>query len=133
VLRVRTIEEEVARGRLLAATGAEAAAARATEAARSSYDTVPRPAQGPSTVFRRDYLRQTAAAAGVRSAHARLELVAADADAVRDRWRAAAMRSAALERLADRASNEHRRGLLAEEQRTAEEIAAAVRTERVRR
>ena len=127
VLRVRAIEEEVARGSLAQAVADEAEAAAAVARAGQAYDAaVAGSAVGPVAGFLADRTYRAALAADASAAGGRRAVAASGVDTARQAWSAAAMRLSALERLRDRAGEAQRLELLAVDQRTAEETAAAV-------
>lgn len=127
VLRVRGIEEQIARGQVAGALAAEALAVRVTELAAGAYGAAPDPTgQAPVATFLAERLSRTALARGVRDAGARQVAASEVVLGAREDWSAAAMRLTALERLAERAHEARRQELLAGDQRTAEETAAAV-------
>lgn len=131
VLRVRAIEEEVARGRVaVAAAGQNAAGLCRAQAVEAYDDAMPTAGETTPAGFLAERSRRGALAAEVQ--HAVLGVVAADevAAGARQHWSTAAMRLSALERLADRNAEILRRELLAADQRTGEETAAAVLSSR---
>jgi flagellar protein FliJ len=126
VLRVRGIQEEVARGHLAAAVGRRSAAAEAVQAAVRAYEDAPAEPAADGRRFLADRARRTALAAGVASADGAHVEAGTRVDGARAEWSAAAMRLSALERLAERAREAQRLRDLAADQRTAEETSAAV-------
>lgn len=128
VLRVRRIEEERARGDLLAANRALHEAEVELERRLDHYRTVSMP-QGPLSHDR--YLaarnRQDQAAAGVVAAGTARLAAEAERDRLREVWAAAAGRVRALERLDERRRDEHAAAVLREEIVVLDEVAAATR------
>jgi hypothetical protein len=131
VLRVRGIEEQLARGQVAEARAAEAAEVAATAVAASAYHALPE-AVGDGAVagFLADRSRRMGLAHEALSADARRAAATEVVVGTRQQWQLAAMRLAALERLAGRAQEAHRRELLASDQRTADETGTALRAGR---
>ena len=134
VLRIRGIEEDLARGRLAGSVTAHHQASAATADAHTAY-TAASADTGPltSNAFLADRARRTAYAGSVLAASAVQAQAAEAVTASRSQWSEAAMRLAALERLAERAKEARRQRVLAADQRTAEETSAALQTARVAR
>lgn len=128
VLRVRRIEEERARGDLLAANRALAGAEAELERRLDHYRTVSLPG---GALSHDRYLaarnRQDQAAAGVVAAGTARLAAEAERDRLRDIWSAAASRVRALERLDERRRDEHAAEVLREEVVVLDEIASATR------
>lgn len=123
VLRVRQLEEDLARGAVLAAaTGHDLARAR-VEAQLARYDTLPmaREAEAPETFAGRQ-ARAAFAAATVAAARGAAEETAGELARRRTTWRGASMRVAALERLEERQAAEHQRMLRREEERAVDDL-----------
>lgn len=130
LLRVRRIQEEVARARLLADTAEENRLRMGLTRAEDRYaaDGTPAPS-GPRTLA--DFLSERrhgdALAGSVRLASGAVDTAVETTGASRQTWSAAAMRMTALERLEDRAVEADRLQELAAEQRSAEEVGSAGR------
>jgi hypothetical protein len=131
VLRIRGIEEDLARGRLAGSVTAHHQASAATADAHTAY-TAASADTGPLTrsAFLADRARRTAYAGSVFAASAAQTQAAEAVTASRAHWSEAAMRLAALERLAERAKEGRRQQVLAADQRTAEETSAALQSGR---
>jgi hypothetical protein len=133
VLRVRDIEEDLARRRLASAQAAQAQARQAATVARAAYDHGAEVRGGSTAVFLAHQRARTALAAGVRDATARQLTAESASGTAREAHTVAARRLAGLERLTERARLARRTELLAAEQRTAEESAGGVAALRMRR
>jgi flagellar protein FliJ len=126
LLRVRRIEEEIARARLGGAAAAETVAAQQVESAREDYEDRPAvdaDAGLPDFLWGRS--RVEARAASLRHAAVALAGAAHETGVARGHWSESAMRMTAIERLSERAQEAARLARLAADQRTAEEISAA--------
>jgi hypothetical protein len=131
VLRIRGIEEDLARGRLAGTVSAHHQATEVVADARFAY-TAATADTGPlsSHAFLADRERRTAYAGSLLAATAGETQASEAVTASRVDWSEAAMRLAALERLAERAKEARRQRMLAADQRTAEETSAALATGR---
>lgn len=127
VLRVRDIEEGLARRRLAEAVAEQTRASELRAARHEAYDAAPALTGGSCAVFLAGHARGAALARAARAAEGQEREATAAAGVARDAHTAAAVRLAGLERLADRAREARRRKRLAADQRTAEESAAARR------
>jgi len=136
LLRVRRIQEDVARARLIAETSAQEEARRRLLVAEERY-AVPGSLAAVAVQETREFLlerrHRDALAGSVRSAGRGVESAVEATGIARHGWSEAAMRVAALDRLEERAAEAARLEELATEQRTAEEAAAALREDRSRR
>lgn len=107
VLRVRRLQEDLARGELLRANRDLAVATSELAGRNDSYEQVPRPAGLQSAeTFHRTWFRLDAAARAVRAAEAARQARQEEADLRREEWAAASQRVSALERLEERARDE---------------------------
>jgi flagellar FliJ protein len=128
LLRVRRIQEEISRGRLVAETVAERGTRLSLDQAHAQYaepagnglsgdDSEPQSTEG----FVAHQFHRGALAGAVRTALTNVEAAEQITVLARRDWSASALRMAALERLDDRAREAARHELLAAEQRTSEE------------
>lgn len=123
VLRVRRSEEDAARGALLAATAAVTAQERLLAERQEAYAAAMAPkAAASASDFRADQLRRQAYGAAVLEQSQRVEQARAAQDSARGAWSAAAARVGALERLEERAREEHRVAELREDDLIADEL-----------
>lgn len=128
VLRVRRIEEERARGDLLAANRALAEAEAELDRRLEHYRTVSLPAGAlPHDEYVAARSHQDQAAAGVVAAGTARLAAEAERDRLRDVWAAAAARVKALERLDEHRRDEHAADVQREEVLVLDEVAAATR------
>lgn len=107
VLRVRRLQEDLARGELLRANRDLAVATGELAGRNESYEHAPRPAGvQASEAFHRTWFRLDAAARAVLAAEAVRQARQDEADLRREEWTAASQRVSALERLEERARDE---------------------------
>lgn len=107
VLRVRRLQEDLARGELLRANRDLAVATGELAGRNESYGQAPRPTGVQSSdTFHRTWFRLDAAARAVLAAEAARQARQEAADLCRDEWTAASQRVSALERLEERAHDE---------------------------
>jgi flagellar protein FliJ len=128
LLRVRRLQEEISRGRLVAENEAERGTRRELEQAQSRYEApIAEPPAEPRTTqgFVAQQFHRGALAGAVRAAMTRVDTAAQIAVLARHDWSEAARRMAALERLDDRAREAALHELLSAEQRTSEESGTA--------
>ena len=134
LLRVRRLQEDVARARLIAETSAEQEARSLLVAAEERYAGA---GAGAAVQETREFLAERrhreALAGSVRAAGREVESAAESTGIARQGWSEAAMRVAALDRLEERFTEAARLERLAAEQRTAEEASAALRQSRAGR
>jgi flagellar FliJ protein len=126
VLRVRRLQEEIARGALMLANREAATAADAVNARVAEYTDAARPSGAQSyDTFNRMQSRLDNAAAAITIARAeyraRLDVV----DERRTEWAAARQRVAALERLEERRREEHAVEIRRAEDRLVDDLVVA--------
>ena len=133
LMRVRRIQEDVARAQLLTESAAERAAQDALGRAHGRYaapEAEPPADLQEMALFLAERQHRDALAGSVRLARAGADAAAEATGLARDEWSEAAMRMAALERLEERAADAARTERLAAEQRTSEESSSATRADR---
>ena len=119
VLRIRRIQEEAQRGRLLLANLEVASAAEVTERRRSSYaEIVPLSDERPAAAFLAERAHRTASAAAVLHAQGEEQAAGERRLVAQHAWTAAAREVDGVERLVDR-----ERGRALAEQLKAEQLA----------
>lgn len=125
LLRIRRLEEDLAKGALASANAATRAAYARLEDSQATYArTVTPPSSCDVARFRAHLAHTTSAAAMVRGAQRGIEQAEEDAAARRDQVRSARIKSQGLERLVDRVQEAAFAEMLAADQRTAEESRA---------
>lgn len=129
LLRVRRLQEEVARARLIADAAVERRAERALDEAVERYAAPAAEADGDLATpeFLAGRRRRQALAGSVRLAGTTVQEAIEVLDQSRTGWSDAAMRMTALERLEERAAEAARLERLAAEQRTIEDAGSAIR------
>lgn len=125
LLRIRTLEEDLAKGALAKANAATRAAALRLEQTIELYEERVAPPESTDVAdFRRRLAMNASAAAMVRGAERGVVDAHEAADSAREHVKAARVRSQGLERLVERVDSEAFAELLAADQRTAEESMA---------
>ncbi|WP_116115074.1 hypothetical protein [Austwickia chelonae] len=129
LLRIRRLEEDLAKGELAAANARIRAAHERLSTAQESYQReVTPPESCDVNRFRAHLAHSTSAAAMVRGAERGITAAESEADEVRDKVRLARIKSQGLERLVDRVDAAAFAESLAADQRTAEESRAGIYT-----
>ena len=125
LLRIRTLEEDLAKGALAKANAATRAAALRLEQTIELYEERVAPPEATDVAdFRRRLAMNASAAAMVRGAERGVLDAHEAANSAREHVKAARVRSQGLERLVERVDSEAFAELLAADQRTAEESMA---------
>jgi flagellar protein FliJ len=107
VLRIRRLQEDQVRTRLMAANRDVQVARARVEARQSRYDTLPRPmGVHDHDSMERAWFTLDAAAGAIRFAHEEQVIAEQAADAIRIEWVEARRRTEVLERLRERARDE---------------------------
>ena len=130
LLRVRRIQEEVVRARLIADTAEENRVRRGLQRAEERYAAETTPASTrPLNLadFLADRRHDDAMAGSVRRAAGALDDAVETTGMAREEWSVAAMKVTALERLEERAVEAARLEEMVAEQRAAEEVGSAIR------
>mgnify|MGYP001156590386 CR=1 FL=1 len=129
LLRIRRLEEDLAKAALASANEATRAAQVRLESARELYTrTVVPPAEAQLSDFRRHLAMANSAAGMVRGAEHRREEATEAAEEARGKVLVARVKSQGLERLVERVEAARFAEMLAADQRTAEESRAGNRT-----
>ena len=128
VLRVRRLEEDAARARLLDANRALAEARAGRDRAAAHYHALPA-GLGPCSTedLRRSRQRAELAAATLAARQGAVERAAVDVECARQLWTAAVSRVRVLERLDERRREEHRLAGEREETRFLDDIGSRSR------
>ena len=128
VLRIRRIQEEAQRGRLLLANVEVASAAAVTERREASYgELVPLTDERPSTAFLADRAHRAASASAVLYARGEQQAAGERALVAQQAWTAAAREVDGVERLVDRERTRRFTEMLKAEQQATDEAAIARR------
>jgi hypothetical protein len=128
VLRIRRIQEEAQRGRLLLANVEVASAVAVTERRQASYgELAPLSGEGPSSAFLADRAHRTAAASAVLYARGEQQAAGERALVAQQAWTAAAREVDGVERLVDRERTRRFAEMLKVEQQATDEAAIARR------
>ena len=131
VLRIRRIQEEAQRGRLLLANVEVASAAAVTEQRRSSYaEIVPLSDERPAAAFLADRAHRTASASAVLHAEGEEQAAGERKLVAQHAWTAAAREVDGVERLVDRERTRAYAEQLKTEQLATDEAALARRVTR---
>lgn len=127
LLRIRRLEEDMAKAKLAAANLAERAAQAHLEARRETYrqSDLTAAVDVDAAAFLRSRAAGAALGAGIVQAEAGCENAAAATQESRGTMRVARMRTQGLERLVERAAQARFAEMLAADQRTAEESMAS--------
>lgn len=126
LLRIRRLEEDMAKAGLAAANLAERQAHELLEVRRAAYRSHEQQASEASdpSAFLRARMSGSALGAGVIQAEKGCQEAQSETEAARGTMRTARMRTQGLERLVDRAAQARFQEMLAADQRTAEESRA---------
>ncbi len=128
VLRIRRIQEEAQRGRLLLANVEVSSAVAVTERRRSSYaELVPAGGERPSAAFLAERAHHTASASAVLYALGEQEAAGERALVAQQAWTAAAREVDGVERLVERERTRRFAEQLKSEQLATDEAAALAR------
>lgn len=123
VLRVRRMQEDAARGELLAANATTRTQERQLAERSEAYEKSLKPSEIQACAdFLFEQSRRSSFAAAVLEQRGRVREAHAQAALARDAWSQAAARVGALERLDDRQRIEHRTELQKEDQLTTDEL-----------
>ncbi len=129
LLRIRRLEEDLAKAALAAANHAERQAQEGLQASRDNYrQAEPTADEVDPAAFLRHRAAGAALGAGIMQAEQRRDGATQDREQSRATMRTARMRTQGLERLVDRATQARFQEMLAADQRTAEESMAGKRT-----
>lgn len=133
LLRIRKLEEDLAKGELAKANAATRAAYQRLDRSREVYEREVRPPETTDVNGFRAHLAHMNSVAGmVRGAERGIEAAEDEAAAARGVVKAARIKSQGLERLVDKVREAAFTEMLAADQRTAEESRAGVRTKGTR-
>lgn len=128
VLRVRQLEEEASRTRLLEAGRAVSRARTLEDEAREHYEAIPtRLGLVNAEEFHRDRQVHNLAAAAVRARVSDVGAAVAEVDRQRESWTQAAAKVTVLQRLDERRRGEHRLAMDREEGTVLDELATRPR------
>lgn len=128
LLRIRKLEEDLAKGELAKANAATRAAQARLERSRATYEHEVRPPESCDVAGFRAHLAHMNSVAGlVRGAERGVDLAIEEAGLARGKVAAARVKSQGLERLVDKVRDAAFAEMLAADQRTAEESRAGVR------
>lgn len=123
VLRVRRMQEEAARGQLLAATVAMTVEERQLAARDAAYEAVRTPTERQSAAeFVCEQHRRSTFAAAVLAQRVAVRAAQDEVDRARAAWSETASRVGALERLDERQRSEHRAQTQKEDELTTDEL-----------